>query len=58
MDMTNLPVRACSIQNRQNPEWGTFGIMEDHGMYYDIHGRSGGRILSKDEAEKFWEIVG
>ena len=58
MNMTNLPVRACSIQNRQHPEWGTFGIMEDCGMYYEIFGDAGHRILSKCEAVQSWEVAG
>lgn len=56
-DMRNLPVRACSIESIEHPEWGTWGVMEDHGSYYDIHGRSGGRVLDKSEAERFWHRV-
>ena len=56
-DMRNLPVRRVSIQCIAHPEWGTWGVMEDHGGYYDIQGDHGGRVLDKSEAEKFWKIV-
>lgn len=56
INMRELPVRRVSIENIDHPEWGTFGVMEDHGLYYDIYNR-GGRILSKDEAVKHWRVV-
>lgn len=56
--MRNLPVRRCSIENIEHPEWGAFGIMEDRGEYYEIHGRGGGRVLHKDEAVRFWRVAG
>ena len=56
-DMQALPVRACSIRCKAHPDWGTFGVMEDRGGYYEIHGRGGGRVLFKDEAARFWELV-
>ncbi len=52
-----IKVRACSIENIKNPEWGTFGVMEDCGMWYEIHGSSGSRTLSKSEANKSWRVV-
>ena len=52
-----IKVRACSIICKTNPEWGTFGVMEDKGLWYDIFGRGGWRILFKWEANKFWEVV-
>ena len=55
--MRNLPVRACSIICTQNPEWGTWGVMEDRGSYYEIHGASGSRVLDKGEAERFWSLA-
>ena len=55
-DMRNLPVRRVSIQNIQHPEWGTFGVFEDHGDYYTIFNR-GHRMLTKDEAERFWKVA-
>lgn len=55
--MKNLPVRKCSILCVDHPEWGTFGVMEDRGDYYEIHGDRGGRILSKDEASKSWALA-
>ena len=55
--MDKLPVRAVSIQCTAHPEWGTFGVMEDHGDWYDIHGRAGGRVLFKSEAVACWEIA-
>jgi hypothetical protein len=55
--MRNLPVRKCSIVNVEHPEWGTFGVMEDRGIYYEIHGSGGGTTLSKDEAVRFWKLA-
>lgn len=55
--MRSLPVRRCSIECVSNPEWGTWGVMEDKGDYYEIRGRRGSRILSKDEAVRFWRLV-
>jgi hypothetical protein len=52
-----IKVRATSIENIQHPEWGTWGVMEDNGLWFDIIGRSGSRILSKQEADKFWRVV-
>lgn len=52
-----IKVRACSIICNTNPEWGTFGVMEDHGEWYDIWGRGGGRILFKSEANRSWSVV-
>lgn len=49
-------VRACAIECIAHPEWGTFGIMEDHGGHFDIFGRGGWRILDKAEAVKFWRV--
>lgn len=57
VDMTKLPVRKVSIENIDHPEWGTWGVMEDRGSYYEIHGRAGGRVLDKSEARKFWRVV-
>lgn len=54
--MRNLPVRACSIRNIEHPEWGTWGVMEDKGEWYEIFNR-GWRVLFKSEAVKFWERV-
>lgn len=51
-----IKVRACSIICNDHPEWGTWGVMEDKGMFFEIHGRSGGRVLSKEEADKFWSV--
>ena len=56
--MDNLPVRKVSIECVDHPEWGTWGIYEDRGSHYEIHGHSGGRILTKTEAVKFWRIAG
>jgi len=55
--MRNLPVRACSIVCQTNPEWGTWGVMEDRGAYYEIHGTGGGRVLDKTEAVRFWALA-
>lgn len=56
-DMKNLPVRKVQIECIANPEWGTWGVMADHGDYYDIQGDAGGRILSKTEAANSWRVV-
>lgn len=55
--MRNLPVRRVSIECIDHPEWGTWGVYEDCGGYYVIHGNSGSRVLDKSEAEKFWRVV-
>lgn len=52
-----VKVRACSIQNRVHPEWGTWGVMEDRNGYFEIHGRAGGRVLDKSEFLAQWEVV-
>tara|TARA_R110000850_G_scaffold274950_2_gene413251 strand:- start:1287 stop:1508 length:222 start_codon:yes stop_codon:yes gene_type:complete len=52
-----IKVRVTSIINDEHPEWGTFGVMEDLGSYYEILGNSGSRILSKTEADSFWSVV-
>ena len=52
-----IKVRACQIVNIANPEWGTFGVMEDCGEFYEILGAAGRRILSKSEADKFWKVI-
>lgn len=56
-DMTRLPVRAVQIVCINNPEWGTWGVMEDHGDWYDIRGDRGDRVLFKSEAAKFWRVA-
>lgn len=58
--MRNLPVRACSIVCREHPEWGSWGVMEDRGDYYEIHasGGQGGRVLDKAEAVEHWALAG
>ena len=56
-EMKSLPVRKCSIVCIEHPEWGTWGVMEDRGGYYEIFGKSGWRVLDKDEAVKFWTRV-
>jgi len=57
MDLSKVKVRAMSIENIQHPEWGTWGVMEDRGDWYEIHARQGSRVLFKDEAIKYWRIV-
>ena len=52
-----IKVRACQIININNPEWGTFGVMEDFGTYYEILGDGGSRVLSKSEADRFWKVI-
>jgi hypothetical protein len=56
IDMRTLTPRAVSIECIEHPEWGSFGVSEDRGDYYEIRGARGSRVLSKDEAAKFWRI--
>lgn len=53
MDMKNLPLYA-RVENISNPEWGTFVVIAVHELWYEIRSRRGVRVLSKDEAERFW----
>ena len=55
--VTEIKVRACQIECIANPEWGTWGVMEDCGTHYEILGNSGARTLSKTEANKFWRVI-
>ena len=52
-----IKVRACSIVCDEHPEWGTWGVMEDRGDWFEILGRSGSRVLFKSEADKFWSVT-
>jgi hypothetical protein len=52
-----IRVRACSIICNEHPEWGTWGVYEDRGGYWEIHGARGGRVLDKTEADQFWRVV-
>jgi hypothetical protein len=56
-NMRSLTPRAVSIECIESPEWGTWGIAEDCGLWYVIQGRRGSRILSKDEAARLWRVV-
>lgn len=55
--MRRLKTRRTSIQCIAHPEWGSFGVMEDRGSYYEIAGRSGRRVLEKEEAARHWRQV-
>lgn len=57
LSLDAVRVRACSIICLGNPEWGTWGVMEDRGGWYEIHGRAGSRILHKSEATTSWAIM-
>lgn len=52
-----IKVRACQIICKSSPEWGTWGVMEDKGSYFEINGKSGSRVLSKTECDTDWEVV-
>lgn len=52
-----IVVRACSIENIQHPEWGTFGVAEDNGDHFVIRNGRGSRVLSKSEADRFWKMA-
>ena len=52
-----IVVRACSIENIQHPEWGTFGVAEDNGDHFVIRNERGSRVLFKSEADRFWKMA-
>lgn len=52
-----IKVRACRIICTEHPEWGTFGVYEDKGDFFEIRGDSGGRALFKSECDRFWSIA-
>lgn len=52
-----IKVRSTTLIIKDSPEYGKFGVTEDHGLYFVIRGRGGSRILSKHEADISWEIV-
>ena len=37
-----------------NPEWGTWRVLEDNGDHLVIRGKSGARVLHYSEAETHW----
>ena len=51
-----IKVRAMSIRSKENPQWGTFGVMEDNGRHLEILGDRGSRVLQYGEMH-FWEVV-
>lgn len=51
-----VQVRKMSIQSKSNPEWGTFGIMEDTGEHLVILGNGGFTVLHYGEMH-FWHVV-
>lgn len=53
----NIKPRSVSLVCIEHPEWGTFGVMEDRGDYFEVHGRGGRRVLSKDECRRFWKLA-
>lgn len=57
MNINDVKIRKCQIINNLHPEWGTWGVMEDKGDWFEILGDRGSRVLFKDEAEKDWSIV-
>ena len=52
-----IKVRACQIIHKEHPDWGTFGVMEDFGTYYEIQGDAGRRTISKREVDALWDVV-
>lgn len=52
-----IKVRATRIINTLNPEWGTFGVMENNGEWFTIRGNRGTRMLFYAEALQQWEVV-
>ena len=59
MNTNEIKIRKCQIVNNQHQEWGTWGVMEDKGDWYEImNDRGSFRILFKDELENgTWDIV-
>ncbi len=47
---------TSKIISKENPEWGTWTVMEDCGGWFVIKGRAGSRVLNKGEV-RFWEVV-
>ena len=47
---------ACLIVHKTCPEWGNYSVLDDCGDYFIIYNR-GVEILSKQEADEFWEVV-
>lgn len=45
------------IECVDHPEWGTWGISDDHGGYFEIRNERGSRILDKSEARKHWHEI-
>jgi hypothetical protein len=52
-----IKVRECQIVCNDHLDWGTFGVYEDKGDFYEIGNVRGHRILSKYEADKFWSVI-
>lgn len=55
--MENIVVRGTTIICKDNPEWGTWGIMEDCGDWFEIRNSRGTRVLFKSEFLEHWEVV-
>ncbi len=55
-ELQAIKVRGTSLVCVEHPEWGTWGVMEDRGSYFEIHGDAGGRVLDKAEALGHWAI--
>lgn len=62
-----IKVRNCQIQNKNHPEWGTFGVSDEEKYTteegYKIHnfivglGAGRARNVSADEIDSDWELV-
>jgi hypothetical protein len=52
-----IKIRAMSIVNRENPEWGTWGVMDkrefEGSVWYEILGNSGTTILFPSDFHRY-----
>jgi hypothetical protein len=51
-----IKVGQMSIQQKAHPEYGTFGIVKDNGIYLTIRGDRGDSVLHYGEM-RFWNVV-
>lgn len=52
--MRYLLPRHVSVECVEHPEWGTFGLSDDKGAWYDL---MKGRVLFKSEAVTHWRVA-
>jgi len=57
LQQAKASVRKIQIINNDHPEWGTWGISEDNGKWFEIRSMRGDRVLFYSEFEKSWSFV-